>query len=125
LLLKEGKVVACGNYKEITKTGFNIKDILDNFLSANEDKTAANKNTSPSKPKEKQKSETSPTKQLEKPKEQKPDEEKKEKSIVKLTSDEIDHGPVTFRDYRAFFAFSGGLPGLFLFLFVAICSSLC
>jgi len=35
LLLKEGKVVASGNYEEITKTGFNIKDILNTFLSAN------------------------------------------------------------------------------------------
>jgi ATP-binding cassette subfamily C (CFTR/MRP) protein 4 len=48
LLLKEGKVVACGNYEEITKTGFNIKDILDTFLSANEDKNA-DKNKSPGK----------------------------------------------------------------------------
>jgi len=56
LLLKEGKVVACGNYEEITKTGFNIKDILDTFLSANEVKKA-DKNKSPEKPKEKQKSE--------------------------------------------------------------------
>jgi len=33
--LKEGKVVACGNYEEINKTGFNIKDILDNFNAVN------------------------------------------------------------------------------------------
>ena len=56
MLLKEGKVVACGNYEEITKTGFNIKDILDTFLAANEDKTA-DKKKSPEKPIEKQKSE--------------------------------------------------------------------
>jgi hypothetical protein len=56
LLLKEGKVVACGNYEEITKTGFNIKDILDTFLAANEDKTV-DKKKSPEKPIEKQKSE--------------------------------------------------------------------
>jgi len=49
LLLKEGKVVACGNYEEITKTGFNIKDILDTFLAVNEDK-ATDKNKSPTKP---------------------------------------------------------------------------
>jgi predicted MPP superfamily phosphohydrolase len=124
LLLKEGKVVACGNYEEITKTGFNVKDILNDFLSANEDKTG-NKNASPTKAVEKQKSESSPTKQKEIAKEVSPDLElKKEKSTVKLTTDEIDHGPVTFKDYRAFFAHSGGIPGMLLFLVVAICASL-
>ena len=34
LLLKEGKVVACGDFAEITATGFNIKDILDSFNKA-------------------------------------------------------------------------------------------
>ena len=124
MLLKEGKVVACGNYEEITKTGFNIKDILDTFLSANEDKTG-NKTASPTKAVEKQKSESSPTKLIEKAKERRPELElKKVKSTVKLTADEIDHGPVTFKDYRAFFAHSGGIPGMLLFLLVAVCASL-
>ena len=48
LLLKQGKVVACGDYMEITKTGFNIKDILDTFIAINQDKSQ-----SPEKPKEK------------------------------------------------------------------------
>jgi ATP-binding cassette, subfamily C (CFTR/MRP), member 4 len=34
LLLKEGKVVVCGNYAEVNKTGFNIKEILDSFNKA-------------------------------------------------------------------------------------------
>ena len=124
MLLKEGKVVACGNYEEITKTGFNIKDILDTFLSANEDKTG-NNTASPTKAVEKQKSESSPIKLIEKAKERGPELElKKVKSTVKLTADEIDHGPVTFKDYRAFFAHSGGIPGMLLFLLVAVCASL-
>jgi len=126
LLLKEGKVVACGNYEEITKTGFNIKDILDTFLSANEVKKA-DKNKSPEKPKEKQKSEplvvvkAKPqeiTKELDEVKKDKP------KSTVKLTADEIDHPPVGFKEYRDFFAFSAGLPGMALFLVIAILASI-
>ena len=32
--MKEGKVVVCGDYSEVVKTGFNIKDILDSFNKA-------------------------------------------------------------------------------------------
>jgi len=52
LLLKQGKVVACGNYEEITKTGFNIKDILDTFIAINQDKSQSPDNND-KKPKEK------------------------------------------------------------------------
>ena len=45
------------------------------------------------------------------------------KSEVKLTVEEVNHGPVTLKDWKEFFGFSLGIPGMTLYSIISlICS---
>jgi len=105
LLLKDGKVVVCGDYAEVNKTGFNIKEILDSFnkalqkkASENEEKSKAKADESPKKKTEGEKSKVEETPKKEKEKETVEQQLaiKKQHSEIKLTADETEHPPVSF-----------------------------
>jgi hypothetical protein len=138
--LKEGKVVVCGDYSEVVKTGFNIKDILDSFnkaLKAQDAKDAKpEKDAKEIKPEkewaDKCKVEDAPKWAPEKEATEKcpvPEPMKEDLAIklkpsdVVLTSPETEHPPVSFQDWRNFFSFSSGMPGMIVFAIIAIATS--
>ena len=45
------------------------------------------------------------------------------KSEVQLTVAETDHGPVTMKDWKEFFSFSWGVPGMVLYMFISIAAA--
>ena len=100
LLLKEGKVVKMGTYQEITETGFNIKDILDTYNQAMQEKEG-------DQGKKFEKEEEGPVEQAEE-KEEEVDEETKAKR--RKESDLIvaeDKGrDVTFKDFADYLSFT-------------------
>lgn len=85
-------MVACGNYEEINKTGFNIKDILDTFLAVNNDK----KDEKIDKQAKKQKAVTFKQAKLKDGNALEDEADKEKKEEVKLTADETEHPAVTF-----------------------------